>query len=366
MFKDILVSFFAADMDYIEIRGYKSIKDAKVEFRSINILIGANGSGKTNFLSFFEFLNRLYKRSLGDYIAKKGADKLLYRGPKITDTINFKTEFNNKLNGYSASLELGNDGFIFTDERLIYESDRGADISRSETESRISTTDNYRAKYIRRYFNSFRKYHFHDTGVTSPFSATSNTLNDINFLYERGDNLAAFLYSIRQKHEKVYRKIVDAIQSVAPFFYDFFLQPNEDGNLRLQWQDKSSSITYGPSDFSDGTIRFIALATLFLQPNLPATIIIDEPELGLHPFAISKLAGLIQAAASQNCQVIIATQSADLIGHFNPEDIVAVDQKDGATNFTRLDAEKYAVWLDEYTLDDLWKRNIITNGQPNY
>ena len=185
--------------------------------------------------------------------------------------------------------------------------------------------------------------------------------------YANGGNLAAFLYKIRSEQPLVYNRIVACIKSVAPYFSDFYLEPNEENNLRLLWQDKFSDMTYGATDLSDGTLRFIALATLFLQPNLPATIIIDEPELGLHPFAIAKLAGMIKSASKRNCQVIVATQSADLIAHFEPSDIITVDQVGGETHFTRQSEEMLKAWLEEnYTIDELWKRNMIQGGQPNY
>ncbi len=156
------------------------------------------------------------------------------------------------------------------------------------------------------------------------------------------------------------------IQSIAPYFSDFEFIPNNESFIRLQWKDKFSDVIYGINDLSDGTLRFMALTTLFLQPKLPDTIIIDEPELGLHPSAIAKLAGMIKSVASKGCQVIIATQSSDLISHFSPEDIITVDQINGCSKFNRLEADKLKEWLDNYTLDDLWKRNIITTGQPNF
>lgn len=354
-------------MDYIEIRGYKSIKEARIDFNPINILIGANGSGKTNFISFFEFLNRLYNRKLNDYIALTGGNnKILHNGIKITDCIFFRTEFAGGQNGYSATLTSGTEGFVFTDERLIYKGDKGADISRSDTEARIKMTDNFRAKYVIKYLNGFRKYHFHDTSNESPFTQHSNIKNDIFYLYEKGNNLAAFLYNIQQSNKIVYNRILKTIQSIAPYFSDFFFQPNNEDYIRLQWNDRYSDTTYGVTDLSDGTIRFIALATLFMQPNLPETIIIDEPELGLHPTAISKLSGMVKSIAAKGCQVIIATQSTDLISYFNPEDIITVDQVNGESVFKRLDSETLVQWLEDYTIDDLWKRNIITTGQPNY
>lgn len=354
-------------MDYIEIKGYKSIKDQHVDFKDINILIGANGSGKSNFISFFEFLNRLYNRNLNEYIGLKGGeDKFLHNGKKITDKIAFKVEFENGQNGYAATLKSGDDGFIFTDERLIYRGKSNVEISTVNKEANLKTTDNYRAKYIITHLKGFRKYHFHDTGAQSPFTKMSNIENDIHYLYEKGDNLAAFLYNIQQQNSIIYNRIVKTIQSVAPYFLDFFLQPNTENLLRLQWKDKYSDVTYGVNDLSDGTIRFIALTTLFMQPKLPQTIIIDEPELGLHPAAITKLSGMIQSAASKDCQIILATQSTDLISHFQPEDILTVDQENGETKFKRLNSADLSVWLEDYTIDDLWKRSIIATGQPNY
>ena len=327
-------------MDYIEIQGYKSIKEQRIDFKKINILIGANGSGKSNFLSFFEFLKNLYQQNLQEYVALRGGvDKFLHNGRKITNEISFKVEFDNSKNGYAATLKTGYNGFVFSDERLI---DHGKDIVK------------------------FRKYHFHDTGAQSPFSKMSHIKNDIYYLYEKGNNLAAFLYNIQQKKPIIYNRIVKTIQSVASYFSDFFLEPNAGDYISLQWKDKFSDVTYGVNDLSDGTIRFIALTTLFMQPDLPQTIIIDEPELGLHPAAIAKLSGMIQSAAAKDCQIIIATQSTDLIGYFAPEDILTIDQINGETVFKRLDSKELAVWLNDYTIDDLWKRSIIATGQPNF
>ena len=352
-------------IDFIEIKGYKSIKSAKLELRPINILIGANGSGKSNFISFFEFLNRVYDCKLTTYVGLNGGtEKILHKGSKITERISVDIEFENGRNGYKFEIQQGADAFIFLREHLVYEGDRGRDISVGGMEANIKRTDNYRAKYVIRELNSYKKYHFHDTSINSPFSKTSHIANDQYYLYEKGENLAAFLYHIKETNVIVYNRIIKMIQSIAPYFSDFFLQPNSEDYIRLQWQDKYSSTIYGVNDLSDGTIRFIALATLFLQPDLPSSIIIDEPELGLHPFAIAKLAGMISSAAAKGSQVIVATQSTDLISHFQPEDIITVDQRDGESYFNRLDNQTLSAWLNEYTIDDLWKRNIITGGQP--
>jgi predicted ATPase len=353
-------------MDYLEIDGYKSIEKARIDLAPINILIGANGSGKSNFISFFDFLNRLYNRKLKEYIALNGGEnKILHKGKKNTDTISFKMEFHNGQNGYSARLKSGTDDFVFLNENLIYRGNP-KDISKSLSEAQIKVTDNYRAKYVIRYLNGFRKYHFHDTSSNSPFTRYSHVENDVYYFYEDGMNLASIMYHIHDANKIVYNRIIKNIQSIAPYFSDFYFAPNKENNIRLQWTDKYSDVVFGASDLSDGTLRFIALSVLFLQPKLPDTIIIDEPELGLHPAAIAKLAGMIKSVAARDCQVIVATQSTDLISHFLPEDIITVDQIDGKSKFNRLKSENLHLWLEDYTIDDLWKRNIITGGQPNY
>ncbi len=353
-------------MDYIEISGYKSINKARIDLAPINILIGANGSGKSNFISFFDFLNRLYNRKLNEYVALIGGDnKILHKGKKRTDTISFTMEFDKGQNGYSAKLQSGADGFIFLQENLIYRGN-SRDISRYSNEAQIKATDNYRAPYVKKYLSGLRKYHFHDTSSNSPFSQYSNFENDIYYFYEDGMNLAAFAYHIQETDKIVYNRIIKNIQSIAPYFSDFYFALNKENNLRLQWTDKYSDVIFGANDLSDGTLRFIALSVLFLQPDLPDTIIIDEPELGLHPSAIAKLAGMIKSVSDRGCQVIVATQSTDLISHFLPEDIITVDQVDGQTEFNRLRSDNLNQWLDDYTIDDLWKRNIISGGQPNY
>lgn len=356
-------------MNRLIIKGYKSIKELDIKLRGINILIGSNGSGKSNLLSFFDLLKQINNRNLREYVSLKGVDTFLHKGSKVTEEIYTHLYFPGT-NGYSFELKKGDTGLIFTKEGMWYGNNpyvtNPIDIASFDNESRLKFQGKPRATYIRNYLSELTKYHFHDTGENSPFNMESNIDKDKFFLYEKGNNLAAFLFGIQNDHVKSYHLIVKTIQSIAPYFSDFFLRPEHNGNIKLRWTSKYSSAIYGVNDLSDGTIRFIALTVLFLQPNLPQTIIIDEPELGLHPSAIAKLSGLIKAVARKKCQVILATQSTDLISHFEPEDIITVDQIEGESQFNRLKSEDLTLWLEDYTIDDLWKRNIITGGHPNY
>ncbi len=346
----------------IEIVGYKSIRDTKISLSPINILIGGNGSGKSNFISFFEFLNNLHEQKLQNHVALQGGfDRFLHQGENTIKSISAKLNFGS--NDYQFNIVKDTDSFLF-DSEFLYYNGWGVNINSNQKESQTKISSELRAKYIRTYLRGLRKYHFHETGMNSPFNTMSNVENDRYFLYEKGENLAAFLWMIKNEYPKSYQIIIKTIQSIAPFFSDFYLEPNSNGFLKLQWQDKYSSMIYGASNFSDGTMRFIALVTLFLQPQLPETIIIDEPELGLHPTAIAKLTGMIKSAAAKSSQVIIATQSVELINGFEPEDIITVDQRNGESVYNRLNNADLEIWLQEYTIGDLWQRNIIQGGQP--
>lgn len=354
-------------MDKISIKGYKSFKDITFDLRKLNLLIGSNGAGKSNFLSVFEMLGRIFNQSLTNYVATKGGvDKFLYQGRKETECIEVKIV--QRANSYALKLQEADGRFIVASERLGYRFSAGWDeteISNYVNEAQIKGYNGMkRGDYIKEYLSQIRKFHFHDTGNRSPFAAECHVLNDAQVLYEHGENLAPILYRISQENPQVYRRIVQIIQSVAPYFSDFYFAKSPADTMRLLWQDKFSTMIYGPNDLSDGTIRFIALVVLFMQPWLPKVIIIDEPELGLHPVAIQKLAGLMKIAAQRGAQIIIATQSAELISNFDPEDVVTVNQTDGVTELHRLSYDELSHWLGDYTLGDLWKQNILKGGQP--
>ena len=334
----------------LTIKGYKSIRNLKnFELRNLNILIGPNGSGKSNFVSFFELLQAIAKeKGLPHfYVQKKGgADRFLYLGSKVTQSIKVELEISN-LPLYTFELSITANNQFSRSTRIPIGDPHSAYIKRNDIEKIFST------------------YHFHDTsdfaGIKRPCSK-----RDYEYLRPDASNLAAFLLFLRKKHEKEYQYIREVIQLAAPFFDDFLLRDSLDNpdETLLEWQQKGSDYPFHPSQISDGTLRFICLATALLQPDPPSTILLDEPELGLHPFALALLAELIQKA-SLKTQIIVATQSAALIDHFQPEDIILVERKNEESVFSRPDMEKLKIWLEDYSLGDIWSRNIIegTAGQ---
>lgn len=348
-------------LDNIKITGYKSIKDLDLELKPINILIGSNGVGKTNFISFFRLVNNIYEQRLQNYTMQNRADGLLYYGIKKTKEISGYLKFAS--NAYSFTLQPRDNGSMFIAQENSWYGETAYGYANVD-ESCIKKSTTYRDSWLRSYLQSYKIYHFHDTSKGAPLRSAAD-VNDNRILKENGGNLPAYLYLLQQKHPKTLRRIELVVQSAMPYFERFDLAPQElDNKIELVWNDIENPDKYfAANDLSDGSIRFIALATLLLQPELPSVIIIDEPELGLHPVAITKLAGMIKSAAARGCQMIISTQSVNLINQFEAEDIITVDRKDGQSVFNRLDRKTLESWLENYSIGELWTKSVI-NGQP--
>ena len=363
-------------LDWITVKGFKSIKSIeKLELRPINVLIGPNGSGKSNFIGVFSFLNVIRLGGLRDYVSRSGgADRILHFGSRTTPHLTIHISFGGEINQYEIRLEADDADGMFPQVETAYfwykerypqpygqmlNGHNGeAGISDSRVQSRVT-------RYVHRHLDSWRLYHFHDTSSTSPIKKT-NDVNDNRYLRPDGSNLAAFLYHLREIHGSSYDLIRRTVQLVAPFFNDFFLEPlalNED-KIRLEWRHYGSDSYFDASALSDGSLRFIALTTLLLQPRKlrPSVILLDEPELGLHPYAIEELASLIKQA-SEATQIVLSTQSPLLLDYFNPEDVVVTNRVEGATQFTRLEGAKLKNWLEDYSLGQLWEKNEF-GGRP--
>ncbi len=364
------------ELDYITVKGFKSIASVeKLPLGAINVVIGPNGSGKSNFIGVFAFLNAIREGHLQQYVLKAGgAEKILHFGSKATNSLHFHISFQEGVNQYELDLmpttqdELApaNEMVYFWDKPRYPKGPYGEGVSRIGKEAGISAPKGQRiAAYVRSHLDRWRLYHFHDTSSSSPMKKTAD-VNDNHYLRSDGSNIAPFLYYLREKHETAYSLIRRIVQRVAPFFDDFQLEPQKlnPDKILLEWKHKGSDAYFDTSSLSDGSLRFIVLATLFLQPDVyrPSVILVDEPELGLHPYAITMLASLVKQASTKT-QVIVSTQSPLLLDHFQPEDVLVADRVDGGTQFTRLDSTKMIEWLEDYSLGQLWEKNEF-GGRP--
>lgn len=360
-------------IDRLSIEGYKSIRSLQdFELRPLNILIGPNGAGKSNFVSFFEMLRQMVEQRLQLFVQKHGgADAHLYLGPKITKRIVGHLYF--ALGGYEFILEPTADGkLVFAAEQMYVAEPPEGPIRLSlgsghdETKIREASEKAWKDPTptgIYSAISSWMVYHFHDTSDTAGVKRRCS-IRDNEYLRHDASNLSAFLFSLQKKAPNSYMAIRDAVRLVAPFFDDFKLRPVEEGSdeIELEWRQVNSDFPFHASQLSDGTLRFICLAATLLQPNPPSTILLDEPELGMHPYALTLLASLLKQA-SDLTQVIVSTQSAPLLNSFEPEDVVVVEREGSESVFRRLDRASVDEWLKDYSLGDLWQKNVI-GGRP--
>ena len=364
----------------LTIEGFKSIRKLEdFELRPLNVLIGSNGAGKSNFVSFFRLLRELVEQRL--QVALKttegGADACLFMGPKVTPFFEAALCLGERTYGFTLWPTVDNQ-FVFTEERLVLEGKSqarfGSGHSEANLKDRGETNENGvftgPPNSVYKAISSWVVYHFHDTSLTAGMRRQMPIQED-DRLHEDAENLAAFLHRIRSTHIASYNRIRDTVRLAAPFFDDFDLRPipREKGDLiQLEWRQKDSDHRFSAHQLSDGTLRFICLATALLQPEPPPTSLFDEPELGLHPYALSLLGNLFKQATTPNSgqpvrQIIIATQSALLLDEFEPDDIIVVERHDGQSEFRRLRSADLSEWLKEYSLGELWRKNVF-GGRP--
>lgn len=369
-------------LDRITLKGFKSIREI-VDFKltQINVLVGANGAGKSNLVDFFRMLRAMADGGFRDFIRiHGGGDGFLFNGPKETREIHASLAFAD--NEYRFTLKPTADGrLVFSEEATRWtradhvkygdwrphEGGRESNLKywkgrRSPRNTSAPSIEGHVYESV----SGWTVYHFHDTSATAPMRR-SCSVRQTGRLWPDAGNLAALLLWMRDKHEDRYTRICDSIRLVAPFLDEFVLDPKESGqdeNVLLEWRQPGNPFKFAPWHLSDGTLRFICLATALLQPQPPSLVIIDEPELGQHPVAIGVLAALLHETALRT-QLLICTQSPLLLDHFDPEHLVIVERRDDASVFRRLDAGALEQWLEDYSLGELTRRDIIETG-PRY
>ncbi len=357
-------------LERVRATGLRSIREVDLDVHDLNILIGANGSGKSNFIKLFRLVNDLVEERLQVAVATAGgANALLHYGRKVTPRITLDFEFGR--NGYACSLvPTADDNFIFESEKWRFHGDYtdrtitgGPGSGHRESGLRRAASGPSIPGFVYGALSTWKIYHFHDTSDSAGLKQLGS-IDDNFHLRPDASNLAAFLFLLQRTHPDFYRNIVDTVRLSAPFLKDLVLRPSplNPKQIKLEWQHEGSDAYFDASSLSDGTIRLICLSTLLLQPSLPSVVLLDEPELGLHPAAVNDLASLLRRASSR-AQVIVSTQSVTLVNHLRPGEIVVADRVQGASTFRRLGEEEIASWLDEYALGELWEKNILS-GRP--
>ena len=368
----------------VKIEGFRSIKAAEIEFGDATVLIGANGAGKTNLIGFLQMLSYMMSENLRLYVdERRGADSILHFGSSATPRLTGELEFGrgNETSIYGFILvPAAGDRLLFTHERVFFKKTGAmepftASLDPGGFESAVPRAAQVEAGSLKRVCQVFRRrlsevrvYHFHNTTAVSGIRGLQS-MHDNRALLAQGSNVAVILHVLLQRFEGHYRRIVEEMRQVLPGFQDFVLEPDVlrgREQIELRWTSKyGSEKVFGPEHLSDGSIRAVALLTLLLQPKefKPGVIVIDEPELGLHPFAVSQIARLINEVATDH-QIIISTQSSRIVSEFDPEQVVVVESGNGQTHFHHLSSDDLSSWLEEYgDLGTLFDMNV-TGGAP--
>lgn len=361
-------------LEKLTIKGFKSIREQTLELDRLNVVIGGNGVGKSNLIAAFKFLREIVDGRLGQYSLTKGASTLLHFGRKRTPEMFLRLEFGegDTSNAYAVRLTGTDDNSLivagetaYYHERLKYREPFHHTVSSGGKESQLRHDRHISTRQVVPDLESYRVYHFHDTSDSAAVKDFCD-VEDNRILRSQAENLAAFLYWMQLVKPEHFANIQDMVRQIAPFFEGFRLAPSKvnEGKIRLEWHDRSANPdeNFNAHVLSDGTLRFICLATLLLQPTLPRLILLDEPELGLHPSAIGLLAELLRTTSAKT-QILVSTQSVTLVNQLSPADIIVVDRVDGQSVFRRPDAEALKDWLEEYSMGELWEKNVL-GGRP--
>ena len=370
-------------LESLSIRGFRSLADVELaDLGGATVLIGANGSGKSNVVRFFEMLSwMLRSQKLEEFVARRGgADDQLFMGSKVTPRMeaDIRLRTPRGINYYSFALSHGApDRFVFTEERLRF-SRSGVErqppwqsVGSGHTEAKIRAAargqvpevDAKTAGVIHHLLKDCGTFQFHDTSASASMKQRWD-VSDSRGLRSDGGNLAAVLFRLERDCPDRFEWVQDNIRRVLPSF-DHFVIEDEHGRVLLRWRGTASDKTFGAHLTSDGSLRFFALVTLLSLPPemLPSVAFIDEPELGLHPAAVTLIGSMIQSLASER-QIIVATQSPQLVDCFDLGEIVVMELEDSRTVARRTSRSDYERWLNEdYTTGELWQMNLL-GGRP--
>ncbi len=376
-------------IDRCRIQGFCSLRDAELTFGRYNVVIGANGAGKSNLVQFFRYLQATLSGSLHDYsIRQGGASVLLFQGPKTTTEIAAQLKYETAHGAatlHQRSILQPPDTLAYSDDHagLAPDDDRtGYVFHRAQLMAQLKPAQPrtnlvqqevaaYSADIPQAALELYKHaageigcFHFDDTSMASAVRMPGYLENNQRLRSDAG-NLAAFLFRLQEREQVAYSRIVSTIRLIAPFFETFELTPSrlDPTKIRLNWRQNGSDELFGPHQLSDGTLRCMALIALLRQPEneMPRFLVIDEPELGLHPYALNVVSSLLQAA-SHHVQIVVTTQSAHLLDDCRPEDVIVAERQGNETIFRRPDPDRLADWLEDYSLGEIWEKNIIGGG----
>ena len=351
----------------VTIEGFRCLRSIQnLQLPQLTVLIGANGAGKSTLIRFFEMISWMLKaQNLQEFVLRHGGgDDQFFMGARNTPRIHAEIQLETRvgLNEYRFDLShlsagdtvmVLNEAYRYSDRHKQSEAN-WTDLSEVSREAKLPERADKTAKTICSMLRNCATYQFHDTSINSPIRLRWDS-SDFSRLRSDGGNLAAVLLDLQTNDLQRYKLILKQIQRVLPTFQHFVLEPLA-GKVELRWQGLHSSKIFGAHLTSDGSLRLFCLLTLLNLPpeRLPDVMLFDEPELGLHPHAITLVAEMLKRV-SQTRQIFVATQSPYMVDCFDLENIIVAASKDGETTLRNLPHDQYQEWLDDdYLLSDIW------------
>jgi predicted ATPase len=371
----------------ISIKNYKSIQSLPdFELKPMNILIGANNSGKSNFLDVFAFLRDTLQD--GGPPEKNGNTGSGWRGALEKrgggESVCFGNERHFQISclshpfRYSLEIALDEYGqyYQIRDERLIavnaekkfFEPQNGMLAIYDEGGNSLGASSmpertglrvflgqrgvDPQALSFARKLSEIRIYNRIHTEIWSPIRKPQIPKGE-TILDEDGGNLVGVLHQLSQIHPTFLSRLESLFKVIFPDFLRIGFPSNDRGEILIRWEDTNGRISYTPQ-ISDGTLKFLCMIAILQNPNPPALIGIDEPDVKLHPMMQAILSDMIDGA-SLHTQIIVTTHNPDFVSQFSPEEIVILQQYKGATEFRRLsDKGALDLWLQDFTIRKLW------------
>ncbi len=376
------------EIEEIRVRGYRAIEDARVKLGALNVLIGPNGSGKSSFLDVLSFLSEAVgpREALGHALSKRGGlGRLLTLGRRDALEIELATRSTAGATsgGLRYELVIGASGIGHSIVRESLSEERSKRHHRlfdrkgvsAEASNRasvklvrqdvlfLSTRSSNGAGRLRSTLETLHSYEAIDVSRSAPVRRPQTLEPTSLVVSPGGENLFSVLYQMRQEQPEWFERLVDALRAAFPGFERLDFQVVAGGQVILAWHHTAfAGKPFFANELSAGTLRFLHLAALLLSPQIPALVLIDEPEDSLHPELIRILTELLHEA-SERAQIIVATQSPTLLRWLSPADIIVANMDNGVCMLTAGRDLDLDAWIEEYSLDRLWQMGQL-GGRP--
>ena len=370
----------------LKVEGFRSLKKVTWEPSDLNILIGPNGSGKSNLLRFLELITVAARGGLGKYIQSLGGmDAIVWDGQArnvtfmldcIEEALGIPDSYTLKMIPTGATYFIDRENLIAKNtqevfinrsfRKAMFKEDTGDTLQELESSEVIGRDETLLSTVSGIPFSDVPMFKamlsriaiYHDIRVDNGAEIRRASVTRSEKLIDPdGQNLIPVIHTLYTTNRDFERNLDAGMRAAFSDEYEkLVFPPAADQRIQLRVRWKTLRREQSAADLSDGTLRFLLLLTLMLNPEPHQVIAIDEPETGLHPAMLPIIAEYAVEAATR-AQVILTTHSPQLLDAFTDKNPTTTVTKwvDGETVLQNLSGDDLAYWLREYTLGTLFK-----------